>query len=85
MGLHVPLLVQLQRQAQFFPKRPLGQTVQKTHVLLCYVVSQMPSINGLHGLWHLDILITHQLSVLFLFVNLVSFESVYWSLTLKLL
>lgn len=29
MGLHVPLLVQLQLQAQFLPKRPLGQTVHK--------------------------------------------------------
>lgn len=79
MGLHVPLLVQLQRQAQFFPKRPLGQTAQRTHGLLCYVVSQISSINDLHGLWHLDILIRHQWSVLFLFVNLVSFESVCWS------
>lgn len=46
----------------------------KGHVL--YVVSQISSINDLHGLWHLDILIRHQRSVLFLFVNSVSFESV---------
>lgn len=28
MGLQVPLLVQLQLQAQFFPKWPLGQTAR---------------------------------------------------------
>lgn len=51
MGLQVPLLVQVQIPAQFFPNRPLGHTVNKLQVSnsSLRLISQNPRFWGQEG------------------------------------